>query len=181
MTDIKPKHELTHEQRDSVLRMMGMQLNKYAIGECYSVKIGDETISSSKEDVEICSHQDFANLITRITKAKRDFNCGIDSDGITEVKFEHPRTPGTWSVGKNEMTVISSPPSLDHRFSDEKNVKYFGGTLIAESIARIEDAHLISAAPEMYEALQNLENDDHSIPEHAWKLVKDALAKAEGE
>lgn len=36
----------------------------------------------------------------------------------------------------------------------------------------------IKAANDMLEALQNLENDDNSIPEHAWKLVKDAIAKA---
>jgi len=43
------------------------------------------------------------------------------------------------------------------------------------------DAHLIAAAPELYEALDNLENDDGSIPDHAWKLVQAALAKARGE
>lgn len=42
-------------------------------------------------------------------------------------------------------------------------------------------AHLIAAAPDMYEALANLENDDGHIPPSAWKLVQDALAKARGE
>lgn len=32
----------------------------------------------------------------------------------------------------------------------------------------------------MLEALENLENDDNSIPEHAWKLVTDAIKKARG-
>ena len=40
------------------------------------------------------------------------------------------------------------------------------------------NARLIAAAPDMLEALQNLENDDNSIPERAWKMVKDAIAKA---
>lgn len=39
-------------------------------------------------------------------------------------------------------------------------------------------AQQVEAAPDMLDALQNLENDDNSIPEHAWKLVKDAIAKA---
>ena len=43
------------------------------------------------------------------------------------------------------------------------------------------DANLIAAAPDMYEALENFENDDGIIPEHVWKMVKAALAKARGE
>lgn len=39
---------------------------------------------------------------------------------------------------------------------------------------------LISAAPKMLEALQNLENDANQIPEHAWRLVKDAIESAVG-
>jgi len=34
---------------------------------------------------------------------------------------------------------------------------------------------------ELLEALQNLENDDSSIPPHAWAIVQAAIAKAEGE
>jgi len=37
---------------------------------------------------------------------------------------------------------------------------------------------LISAAPDMLEALQSLENDDNSIPKHAWDLVQNAIIKA---
>ena len=38
----------------------------------------------------------------------------------------------------------------------------------------------ISAAEDMFEALDNLENDDGSIPWHAWDLVQKALTKAKG-
>lgn len=47
-------------------------------------------------------------------------------------------------------------------------------------VDRVEDAALIAAAPDLYRALDNLENDDGSIPDHAWRLVLDALAKASG-
>jgi hypothetical protein len=44
------------------------------------------------------------------------------------------------------------------------------------------NARLMAAAPEMLEALKNLENDDGStMPPSAWKLVQDAIAKAEGQ
>ena len=44
------------------------------------------------------------------------------------------------------------------------------------------EAHmqLILAAPKMLEALENLENDNGAIPDHAWKLVKDAIECAVG-
>jgi len=32
----------------------------------------------------------------------------------------------------------------------------------------------------MLEALENLENDDNSIPYHAWDMVQSAIAKAKG-
>ena len=40
--------------------------------------------------------------------------------------------------------------------------------------------HLIAAAPQMFEALENIENDDGRIPPAIWKLRNDALAKARG-
>jgi len=42
------------------------------------------------------------------------------------------------------------------------------------------NAHLIAAAPEMYEALKNLENDNGAIPNKAWSLIQKAIEKAEG-
>lgn len=43
------------------------------------------------------------------------------------------------------------------------------------------NAHLIAAAPDMAETLQNIENDDGRIPETIWEMRNAALAKARGE
>ena len=43
------------------------------------------------------------------------------------------------------------------------------------------NAQLIATALELLAALENLENDDGAIPQHAWNLVQAAIAKAKGE
>jgi hypothetical protein len=55
-----------------------------------------------------------------------------------------------------------------------------GETVVAQCVMA-HNARLIAAAPDLLEALKNLENDDGSIPAHAWALVQSAIAKAEGE
>ena len=42
------------------------------------------------------------------------------------------------------------------------------------------DAKLISAAPDLLEALVNIENDDGRIPETIWAMRNAAIAKARG-
>lgn len=86
-----------------------------------------------------------------------------------------------WSKGKCWGTVITDTPDglpKNSGHSGTEANKYFGGALVCESIWRKKDVALISAAPDMLEALQNLGNDANTIPEHAWKLVKDAIEKA---
>ena len=39
-------------------------------------------------------------------------------------------------------------------------------------------AELICAAPDMFEALINLENDNGAIPAHAWNMAQAAIKKA---
>lgn len=83
-----------------------------------------------------------------------------------------------WSIGKPISCVVTDTPDGLPENTGHTHTDYYGGALIAESIWRKKDVALISAAPDMLEALQNLENDDNSIPAHAWKLVKDAIKKA---
>ena len=86
-------------------------------------------------------------------------------------------TPGPW------IAVSSGNANNENQHAIQAN----DGTWIAETInhrpkwhSQKANARLIAAAPDMLEALKNLENDDGSIPQHAWKMVKAAIAKAEG-
>jgi len=71
-------------------------------------------------------------------------------------------TPGPWVVHPQALMAVHQP-KLECWIPQNK-----------------EDAQLIAAAPDLLEALQNLENDDGSIPHHAWAMVQTAIAKATG-
>ena len=43
------------------------------------------------------------------------------------------------------------------------------------------NAHLIAAAPEMYDMLHSIENDADQIPTFLWDKIQAVLAKARGE
>ena len=83
-----------------------------------------------------------------------------------------------WKIGKTFSVVVTDTVKGFVEETGHLDPFYGGKALICESIHRKEDAYLISAAPNMLEALQNLENDDNSIPKHAWEMVQDAIAKA---
>lgn len=101
-------------------------------------------------------------------------------------------TPGRWSVGPKGGCVVTDEPLPQYSGrGGHDEVEYYGGHLIAESIWRPEDARLIAAAPELLEALQDLNRelvlsdvDLDYIESHfrPW-LTKayDAIAKARGE
>lgn len=69
-----------------------------------------------------------------------------------------------WSVGIQKSTVISnikvkntnfpSPPNPTE--INESDLRHYGGYLICESIANDQHAKLLSAAPDLLEALINL-------------------------
>ena len=50
----------------------------------------------------------------------------------------------------------------------------------AEPATRQANARLIAAAPEMLEALENIENDDMHMPATAWRMIQNAIRKAKG-
>ena len=85
-------------------------------------------------------------------------------------------TKGNWEIGTSLADQETDITCRGKRICEVKHYKSFKSDVnYSEGIA---NARLIAAAPDMLDALQNLENDDNSIPEHAWKLVKDAIAKA---
>lgn len=82
----------------------------------------------------------------------------------------HPKhTPRPWHFHKH-YGVMSHGERND-----------FGEPIPVATEVRYEDGPLISAAPDMYEALSAIENDDGSIPPAIWKMRNNALAKARGE
>lgn len=94
----------------------------------------------------------------------------------------------------SEERVARQPERIKTHFTpgpwrrDMRLIKADGETIVGiYSLRGLRDREedgnedLVAAAPAMYEALANLENDDNSIPAHAWKLVQDALALTRGE
>lgn len=105
----------------------------------------------------------------------------MSQHAIDRHKMKH--TPGPWKVGKYKTTVVSehkvevTPASnLIGHDGGANDTEYYGGSLIAESILRDENAKLIAAAPEMYEVLIGLtlvENEDEldDVIDQAKKLI----------
>ena len=91
-----------------------------------------------------------------------------------------------WEIGNVQSTVVdkNQHSCLDDFYPQTKEAeKYYGGFLIAESIPKREYVNLISAAPEMLEALKMaLEKAERNIA--FWntdlQLMREAIAKAEG-
>lgn len=90
-------------------------------------------------------------------------------------------TPGPWHVDRDRgdvwgMVEVNGPSIKCQGFTVATDVT------LEQGWQKVADAHLIAAAPIMYEALANLENDDaERMPDTAWKLVQDALKAARGE
>jgi len=91
-------------------------------------------------------------------------------------KAQH--TPGPWTWGKSYDGLYGSGSGQDNEVLTYED---YDGMWLAYVPQREANARLIAAAPELLEALENLENDDGSIPDHAWNLCQAAIAKAKGE
>ena len=92
-------------------------------------------------------------------------------------------TPKPWLAGAimGRDENAHKPGVIDITYHGRTIATITPGTMSGDSLMEAEaNALLIEAAPDMLEALKNLENDDGSIPQHAWKMVKAAIAKAEG-
>ena len=85
-------------------------------------------------------------------------------------------TKGNWEFKDNGNTLtILAPQKGPVR-------QYVGLVYDTENEEeRVANAQLISAAPEMYEALENIENDANQVPKHVWGMITKALKKARGE
>ena len=84
-------------------------------------------------------------------------------------------TPGPWVTGNGTRAETSVYAEIKDIFV---KIAWCDATLGYPHC--VANARLIAAAPDLLDALKNLENDDGSIPAHAWELVQSAIAKAEG-
>lgn len=86
-------------------------------------------------------------------------------------------TPGPWRIGTNYGVVADHPV---HGLPGSEEVDYYGGHLIAESVAP-KNQPIIAAAPEMYAALEAVLSDSRTrLPFHITAMVAAALDKARG-
>jgi hypothetical protein len=88
-------------------------------------------------------------------------------------------TPGPWTVFSDSY---GDRPGIE---ADAFSVVIYGygedddgGVQGKSKEEELANAYLIAAAPDMLEALKNLENDDNHIPLEAWQMVQSAIAKA---
>ena len=96
-------------------------------------------------------------------------------------------TKGPWRIGKHTNSVISDNSNgLEiNGATGEEAVKYYGGNLICESVS-IENAKLITAAPDLLEAIQyyfdvleEVRGKDFALkPDHVLSKMINAVKKA---
>jgi hypothetical protein len=82
---------------------------------------------------------------------------------------------GNWSVGKVGSVVSDTTPSWYKGGSGHDDNNYYGGFLIAESIANVEDAKVIAAAPDLLKACKQLIDSPHQ--EHFGARLNDEEMK----
>jgi hypothetical protein len=87
-------------------------------------------------------------------------------------------TPGPWTWNHYEDTLVSPFGAIL-----EEDTAYCAGMRFAasEKATNAANAQLIAAAPDLLEALVNLENDDAKrMSRSAWEMCQNAIVKAGG-
>ena len=80
-------------------------------------------------------------------------------------------TKGEWSVGDIAIITWEVGVRIIHDGNEEKPLAF------AKALV---NAHLIAAAPEMYEALNEIISGEDYIPPYMAQTINEAIAKAEG-
>lgn len=92
-------------------------------------------------------------------------------------------TPGPWDAetayDTGELVPIENSGLVLVVMSATGDVAYIANALDPVEVQNA-NARLIAAAPDLLEALTNIENDDGRIPSTIWKMRNDAIAKATG-
>lgn len=95
---------------------------------------------------------------------------------MSEAKF----TKGEWVAGRADMaTYVDGYPSK-WIFADDQYCAIASGYDITDWEEVMANAHLIAAAPEMYEMLESL-REDYGLLTDVGKDIDELLAKARGE
>ena len=79
-------------------------------------------------------------------------------------------TKGEWKIDDKSWIVVDGIRSI---------CNFPAGAQVGEHDEF--NAHLIAAAPEMYDLLSTIENDNEQVPEWLWNKIQETLAKARGE
>ena len=88
-------------------------------------------------------------------------------------------TKGEWSVNSIDLADYKSLAVISEKA--QKVICHCHLSDMKISKENTENAQLISAAPDLFEALINIENDDNKIPATIWEMRNKALNKALGE
>lgn len=92
--------------------------------------------------------------------------------------MERKWTKGPWRNAGTRYQAIVADADTGH--DDPESVAAYGGHLVAESVTA-PNAHLIAAAPDLYEALDMVNNSLCYLAPWEWDQIAAALAKARGE
>lgn len=88
-----------------------------------------------------------------------------------------------WSIGRmgSADLIVTDYSDGFEAGTGHNDIEYYGGNIICESVYREKDRYLISAAPDMLEALESIKTyDDINLPLFMWDLINASIKKAKG-